>query len=44
MSDNTLSSAICRLEMIISETSNKEGPHLDVDEHNPEGVYFTAHK
>lgn len=30
--------------MIIAETSNKEGPHLDVSEQNPEGVYFTSHK
>lgn len=34
----------CRLEMIIAETSNKEGPHLDVSEQNPEGVYFTSYK
>jgi hypothetical protein len=33
-----------RLEVIISETSSKEGPHLDVNEQNPEGVYFTSHK
>lgn len=34
----------CRLEMIIAETSNKEGPHLDVSEQHPEGVYFTSYK
>jgi hypothetical protein len=47
----TIASASClilrlayRLERIIAETSNKEGPHLDVSENNPEGVYFTSHK
>lgn len=33
-----------RLEMVIAESGGKQGPHLDVDEANPEGVYFTAHK
>jgi hypothetical protein len=30
--------------MVIAESGGKEGPHLDVDEQNPQGVYFTSHK
>jgi hypothetical protein len=30
--------------MVIAESGGKEGPHLDADEANPEGVYFTAYK
>jgi hypothetical protein len=43
-SSHLIARLACRLEMIIAETSNKEGPHLDVSEQNPEGVYFTSHK
>lgn len=35
---------LIRLEMVIAESGGKDGPHLDADEENPEGVYFTMHK